>query len=134
MARVERFRQAEQDLLSIAEYIARDSPIAASKWLDEIEAKLLFAAQNPYAGEAVDHLRKGLRRITHGSYLIFYEPQEFGITLVRVVHGARRLEDLISFHQRRPIKLHQRRRRVLVHHPQHVVDLIRRVEADRHRV
>ena len=42
MARVDRFRRAEEDLLAIAEYIARDNPIAAAHWLDQIEAKLLL--------------------------------------------------------------------------------------------
>ena len=45
-------------------------------------------------GEAVDHIRPGLRRFTHGKYLIFYEPHENGIGLVRVLHGARKIEDL----------------------------------------
>jgi len=45
-------------------------------------------------GEAVDHIRPGLRRFTHGNYLIFYEPRETGIGLVRVFHGARKIEDL----------------------------------------
>jgi plasmid stabilization system protein ParE len=45
-------------------------------------------------GEAVDHIRLGLRRVTHGNYLIFYEPRESGILLVRVLHGTRKFEDL----------------------------------------
>ena len=94
MARVDRFRRAEEDLLAIAEYIARDNPSAAARWLDQIEGKLLVLAMQPYMGEAVDHIRPGLRRFTHGKYLIFYEPQETGIGLVRVLHGARKIEDL----------------------------------------
>lgn len=95
MARVDRFRQAEEDLLAIAEYIARDNPTAAARWLDEIEEKFLLLAKQPYVGEAVDHIHPGLRRFTHGKYLIFYEPRETGIGLVRVLHGARKLEDLL---------------------------------------
>jgi toxin ParE1/3/4 len=94
MARVDRFRRAEEDLLAIAEYIARDNPSAAAHWLDQIEEKLLLLAQNPQMGEAVDHLRSGLRRFSHGKYVIFYEPRETGIGLVRVLHGARKIEDL----------------------------------------
>lgn len=94
MARVDRFRQAEEDLLAIAEYIARDNPTAAANWLDEMEAALLILAKQPYAGEAVDDIRPGLRRFTQGKYLIFYEPRETGIVLVRVLHGARQLDDL----------------------------------------
>jgi len=94
MARVDRFRRAEEDLLAIAEYIARDNPSAAVRWLDKIEEKFLLLAKQPYMGEAVDYIRPGLRRFTHGKYLIFYEPREAGIGLVRVLHGARKIEDL----------------------------------------
>jgi toxin ParE1/3/4 len=95
MARVERFRQAEEDLLAIAEYIARDNPSAAARWLEQIEEKLSLLAKQPFMGEAVDHIRPGLRRTSHGRYLIFYEPRETGIGVVRVLDGARRIEDLI---------------------------------------
>jgi plasmid stabilization system protein ParE len=46
-------------------------------------------------GEAVDYLRPGLRRSSYGKYLIYYEVREKGIGLVRVLHGARKLEDLL---------------------------------------
>jgi toxin ParE1/3/4 len=95
MSRVDRFRRAEEDLLAIAEYIARDNPRAAAHWLDQIDETLLLLAQNPYMGESVEHLRPGLRRFSHGNYLIFYEPRETGIVLVRVLHGARKIEDLL---------------------------------------
>ena len=94
MTRVVRFRRAEEDLLAIAEHIAQDNPSAAARWLDQIEEKLLVLATQPFMGEAVDHIRPGLRRFTHGKYLIFYEPHENGIGLVRVLHGARKIEDL----------------------------------------
>ena len=96
MARIDRFRQAEEDLLAIAEYIARNNPAAAARWLNQIEEKFDALAMQPYLGEAVDHIHPGLRRLTHGSYLIFYEPRQTGIVLVRVrvLHGARKIEDL----------------------------------------
>jgi toxin ParE1/3/4 len=94
MGHVYRFRQAEQDLLAIADHIAKDNATAAIRWLIEIEEKLTFLATQPYAGQAVPDLRQGLRRYTHGSYVIFYEPRESGIVLVRVLHGARKIEDL----------------------------------------
>jgi toxin ParE1/3/4 len=94
MARVERSRQAEEDLLAIAEYIAQDSPNAASRWLNQIEETIDSLAQQPLIGEAVDYLRSGVRRFTQGKYLLFYEPRDTGVLLVRVIHGARRIEDL----------------------------------------
>jgi plasmid stabilization system protein ParE len=62
MANVFRSRQAEQDLLLISEYIAQDSPSAALHWLDGIEGKLTLLAEQPLIGEAISHIRTGLRR------------------------------------------------------------------------
>jgi toxin ParE1/3/4 len=94
MAHVSRFREAEEDLLAIAEYIAHDNPMAAAKWLDMIERTLSLLASHPLVGEKVDRIRPGLRRFCQGNYLIFYEPRDDGIVLVRVLHGSRRIEDL----------------------------------------
>ena len=94
MASVDRFRQVDEDLLSIATFIARDNPTAAARWLDEIEQKFALISQPPFMGEAVDHIRPGLRRVTHGSYLILYEPRDSGILLSRVLHGSRRVDNL----------------------------------------
>jgi toxin ParE1/3/4 len=94
MANDDRFRQAEEDLLSIAAFIAQDKPSAAARWFDEIEQMFVQPAHQPYMGEAVDHIRHGLRRVTHGKYLIFYEPRNSGILLVRVLHGSRKIEEL----------------------------------------
>ncbi|MEX2316228.1 MAG: type II toxin-antitoxin system RelE/ParE family toxin [Pirellulales bacterium] len=96
MAEVARFRRAEEDLLAIAERIAQDSPRAASRWLDRIERTLSLLASQPLMGEAVDHIRAGLRRFTEGNYVIFYEPRKNGIGLVRVLHGARQIEALFE--------------------------------------
>ena len=96
MARVNRFRRAEEDLLAIADHIAADNTTAAAKWLDKIEATLSLLASNPLMGEAVDSIRPGLRRFCQGSYVIFYESHEKGIDLVRVLHGSRRIDDLFG--------------------------------------
>lgn len=83
-------------MLAIANYIAADNPAAAARWLDGIEEKLLSLARNPLMGEAVDDLRPGLRRFSHGRDLIFFEPRDDGIALIRVLHGARKIEDLFG--------------------------------------
>jgi plasmid stabilization system protein ParE len=44
MGKIDRSRLAEEDLLLIAEYIARDNLSAAVGWLDGIEAKLCLLA------------------------------------------------------------------------------------------
>lgn len=96
MARVDRFRRAEEDLLEIADYISRDRPSAAVHWLDEIERTLSILAAHPQMGEDVTHLRPGMRRFSKGKYLLFFEPSPDGIVLVRVLHGSRRIEDLFD--------------------------------------
>ena len=94
MGRVSRFRRAEEDLLAIADYIARDNPTAAAKWLNRIDATLSLLALHPMMGEQVDQIRPGLRHFCQGNYLLFYEPRDDGIGLVRVLHGSRKIEDL----------------------------------------
>lgn len=47
-------------------------------------------------GESVDRLADGIRRHTYGNYLIFYLPLANGIELRRVLHGARKMEDIFS--------------------------------------
>jgi toxin ParE1/3/4 len=96
MPNISRSRLSEADLLGIAEHIALDSPSAAARWLDKIEKTISLLAEYPLIGEDVSHLRPGLRRFCQGKYLIFYEPQDAGIRLVRVLHGSRCMEDLFG--------------------------------------
>jgi len=42
-------------------------------------------------GRPVDHLFPTLRCIPIGNYLIFYRPEEDGIFVVRIIHGARHI-------------------------------------------
>jgi toxin ParE1/3/4 len=51
-------------------------------------------AQYPKIGEAVDHLSPGLRRFTLGNYLLFYRRIGDEIELIRVLHGARDIDQL----------------------------------------
>ena len=95
MGRVSRFRQAEEDILAIARYIALANPTAATQWLDKLEKTLALLGKNTQLGESVEHIRPGLRRLSQGNYLLVYEPADDGIVLVRVLHGARKLDELL---------------------------------------
>ena len=96
MARIIRSSQAKCDLADIACYIANDNATAAERWLDSVDRLLRLIAKNPEMGESANHLKQGLRRYTHGRYLLFYQPQPSGILLYRVLHGARPIEDLFG--------------------------------------
>jgi toxin ParE1/3/4 len=89
-----RTRQAEEDLVGIWIYIAADNPGAADRLLDEIESKAQLLAVNPELGQARPDIADELRYLPVGRYLILYRVIDRGIEIVRVVHGARRLEDL----------------------------------------
>lgn len=52
-------------------------------------------AEEPLLGPARPDLGDRLRYMPHDRYLIFYVVRHDGIEIVRVLHGARRLEDLI---------------------------------------
>lgn len=95
MARIVRSYPARDDLRQIWLYIANDNLAAADRMIDRFERNLLSLARNPLMGQAADQYRKGLRQFTVGSYVMFYEPIDGGIRLVRVLHGSRKLDDLI---------------------------------------
>ena len=81
--------RAEADLAEIAARIARDNPVAAAGWLDEIEAAFGLLAANPMMGRARPELAGTLRLHPIGRYNIFYWPAADGVTIVRVLHSAR---------------------------------------------
>ena len=52
-------------------------------------------ADNPEAGETVAYIRPDVRRSTVGNYVIYYKPIDDGITVLRILHAARRHEDQV---------------------------------------
>ena len=96
MANVRRTALAEQDLLEIGTYIARDDPAAADRLLDRIDFVANLLAENPRMGPSRSDLGEGLRYFRTGSYLVLYREIQNGIEIVRVVHGARNLPTLFD--------------------------------------
>ena len=89
MATVHRSSRAEIDLMEIWGYIAKDNPLAADGQLDRIDAACEMLAEDPHGGPRREDLARGLRFYPVGNYLIFYTVGEDGITVARVLHGAR---------------------------------------------
>lgn len=87
--------EAEADIEAIALYIADDSPSAALHWYDEIHALCERIAGMPGMGVARSEVRAGLRTFPVGNYLILYRQIDDGAEIVRVVHGARRWQELL---------------------------------------
>jgi toxin ParE1/3/4 len=90
-----RTARAEDDLVEIWLYIAADSPRAADTLLDRIDAACGRLAENPAMGPTRADLAPDLRYGVVGNYLILYHEIADGIEVVRVVHGARHLPDVI---------------------------------------
>jgi toxin ParE1/3/4 len=95
MGRIVRTRQAREDVLAIWEYIAADNETAADRLLRRFDETARRLSENPALGSSQARFRQGLRCMPVGNYLIFYEPITDGIRILRVLHGARRWEDLL---------------------------------------
>ncbi len=88
--------KARDDLEAIGDFIAADNPARAVSFIDELLEVCVRIAEQPRAFQRRDDLVPGLRQAIHGRYLILFTAGERGdVVIERVLHGARRLEDLI---------------------------------------
>jgi toxin ParE1/3/4 len=87
--------QAEADLEEIGDYIAEDNPANARRFIERLTSKLKALGRHPMTGRARPELRSDLRSFPYGAYLILYRVVGDGVEIVRVVHAARNLDDLI---------------------------------------
>lgn len=92
---IKRTAQAETDLIDIWLYISQNNPEAADRLLDDIEEACSLLAKHPQLGPARPEIAEACRSFPVGHYLILYRTIPDGIEVVRVSHGARRL-DLLS--------------------------------------
>lgn len=53
-------------------------------------------ATQPRMGRAREELAAGVRSFAFGRYVVFFTPLPDGIDLVRVLHGARDVDDLFD--------------------------------------
>jgi len=96
MPRVLRKPLARADLLDIWNYVADDSPAKADRLLDTINKKCQTLARFPKMGRVRNELGASLRSFPVGNYVIFYREVSRGIEIIRVLHGARDIEGIIS--------------------------------------
>lgn len=82
-------RAAKNDLKEIGRYIERDNPAAAKAVIDRVMSTADLIAQNPAMGRTRDDLLPLLRSFPVDNYVLYYQPRQGGITVVRVLHSAR---------------------------------------------
>jgi toxin ParE1/3/4 len=94
--------RARRDVAEIAGYIGADNLEASDRFIDEVHRAFELLSRMPQMGSARRFRRealKGLRlwRVPHfASYLIIYRPIHRGIEVLRVLHGARHIEQLLG--------------------------------------
>jgi toxin ParE1/3/4 len=80
-------RRAESDLLSIGNFTLRTWGKAQTiRYLTELEVCCQTLADNPALGRSCDYIRPGLRRLEHGSHVVFHRQQRNGILISRILH------------------------------------------------
>lgn len=89
-------RQAEADLREIWRYIASDNPAAADRVLLRIDAKLQILRRFPEIGASRNDIRRGMRMLVEGNYLLLYEydSRKDEVDLIAAVDGRRELSGL----------------------------------------
>ena len=89
---------AKADLLSILDFIAKDSPRRAVSFVDKLDGRIGQLEHHPLLGRLPRHpkLREfGYRVLIMESYLVFYIIRGQTVEIHRVVHGSRNLDHLI---------------------------------------
>lgn len=87
--------RAELDLEEIGDYIARDNPKRALSFIGELEAHCHRIAETPTAFPKRDDIEPGLQMGVHGNYLLLFHAKGDTVRIERIVHGMRRIQDLI---------------------------------------
>lgn len=99
MPRLEITPQAQFDLDDIWLYVASSSGSvdAGDRILDRLYASIRGISENPGIGHLREDLTaKRLRFFSVFSYLIVYREAEDAVEILRILHGAREVEELLD--------------------------------------
>lgn len=81
--------EAERDLEYIGDRIARDNPLRAVTFIEEIQRACLDLAEFPKRFPLVSRYEnQGVRHRTKGNYLIFYRVEPEKAVVLHVLHSA----------------------------------------------
>lgn len=87
---------AAADLAEIARYVAVDSLDRAVKLIDELRDACDLLARQPGLGVRRPSLGENIRTHSAMNYVIVYTEDERGTSILRVLHGARHIEALVT--------------------------------------
>ena len=89
---------AVDDLISIFDWIAGDSPANAAAFVEKIDQRIGNLKIHPFLGHVPrdEKLKNsGYRILVIESYFVFYMTRGRTIEIHRVVHGSRDLDDIV---------------------------------------
>jgi toxin ParE1/3/4 len=89
---------AVDDLISIFDWIAHDSPAHAAVFVDQIDQRIGRLKNHPFLGRFPrdEKLKNtGYRILIIEAYLVFYVVRGKTVEIHRILHGSRNLEELI---------------------------------------
>ena len=86
-------RKAEEDLESIADYIASDNPRRALSYISELRTRCHSLVTFPEAAVLKPEFGEGIRMTPFGRYLIFYTVQATCVRVERILAGERLLSN-----------------------------------------
>jgi toxin ParE1/3/4 len=83
-------RQADADLKNIYHYGRRTwGQAQAVRYASQFQQCFTMLATRPHAGRPRTEFQPpGLRSFGQGSHVIFYQPQPYGVLIVRVLHSS----------------------------------------------
>ena len=89
---------AVDDLISIFDWIAHDSPAHAAAFVDKIDQRIGSLKKHPFLGRVPrdEKLKNtGYRVLIIEAYLVFYVVRGKTVEIHRLIYGSRNLEDIV---------------------------------------
>ena len=87
---------ATSDLRGIWSYVAQSDTESATQLVKEIVKRFALLRDNPFMGRQQHHLLINLRSFPVKGFLIFYQPFEEHVDILRVLHGSRDVERIFE--------------------------------------
>jgi toxin ParE1/3/4 len=88
--------EAYTDIEEIGAYIERDNRARAATFVVELKQRCIAIGSNPQAARPRPKWGKGVRAVVYGNYIIAYRDEPDEVVILRVIHGARDIDRLLS--------------------------------------
>ena len=85
--------EARQRLRAEFDYIRRERPLAARRWLERINKAVSHLARFPFSGRSVPEIQRAdVREVIVDGYRVIYRPEPDGIHVVAMRHSREVLQ------------------------------------------